>query len=772
MPASMPQGFATKQAPISGLPGSSGNAQGGSCQDAPLPPEVSAALAAGGAPRREREEISRLRGQLAEARELAAEAEQSAVMREAEARELRARLREAEEAKLAAEAEWVALEAERRRGMQDLARSLVRLEDADTRRRIAAETVALGRPEGGRPSSLALDLPSAGLGIAARRLSAVGGAVNGLAAGGAGRDGDARRASAQGSPLSSFASGSALASSGAPSDAGDGAGGSGAPGAGSEAAVEALALPPGGAAGEVWGDGVDVVLALQAVRDATARRVALERERKALTRRLRAMNRGLQQKPASEDSAAAVSASSSSASSSSASPASALGSAGGGVAAENGEGDSRGSRAADSRLRAWREGVGLASRGPDRAALVRLDHVQAEEALVARLVAAKAEEAAACDRLRALGKRRAVLKHELIRVTAETQSRLRARPTLNERYQLLRIMGKGGFSEVWRALDLRTAQEVAVKVHSTGEAWRDTRKQHYIKHAVREYEIHRSLDHANIVRLLDVFPIDTNSFATVMELCRGPDLDGILKERGSLPEREARPILLQVLSALRYLAGVDTPPPEESSSPAGLGAGVDVGGTGVMPPPSKRAAGTNGETAGGAAGAGASRMKIIHYDLKPANVLFGDDSTAKVTDFGLSKILDDAHPLRAAMDRAEGDVSSMELTSQGAGTYWYLPPECFATGGRHRVMISNKVDVWSLGVLFYQCLYGKRPFGDGMSQDALVRERVMLDAKDVSFPPKPAVTEGAKAFIRACLQHDQRLRPDVRTLCTHSYLLL
>ena len=39
------------------------------------------------------------------------------------------------------------------------------------------------------------------------------------------------------------------------------------------------------------------------------------------------------------------------------------------------------------------------------------------------------------------------------------------------------------------------------------------------------------------------------------------------------------------------------------------------------------------------------------------------------TDFGLSKIIDDSH-----------DGTSMELTSQGAGTYWYLPPECFVTG--------------------------------------------------------------------------------------------
>lgn len=49
----------------------------------------------------------------------------------------------------------------------------------------------------------------------------------------------------------------------------------------------------------------------------------------------------------------------------------------------------------------------------------------------------------------------------------------------------------------------------------------------------------------------------------------------------------------------------------------------------------------------------------------------------KITDFGLSKIM-------------EENESAVELTSQGAGTYWYLPPECFETG-HEPPRISNKV---------------------------------------------------------------------------------
>jgi serine/threonine protein kinase len=93
---------------------------------------------------------------------------------------------------------------------------------------------------------------------------------------------------------------------------------------------------------------------------------------------------------------------------------------------------------------------------------------------------------------------------------------------------------------------------------------------------------------------------------------------------------------------------------------------------------------------------------IIHYDLKPANVLLFDGEV-KLTDFGLSKQVKD-------IDEA-GD---MDLTSQGAGTYWYLPPECFRVESKPR--ISNKVDVWSVGVMFYQCLFGKKPFGHDQTQ--------------------------------------------------------
>lgn len=55
--------------------------------------------------------------------------------------------------------------------------------------------------------------------------------------------------------------------------------------------------------------------------------------------------------------------------------------------------------------------------------------------------------------------------------------------------------------------------------------------------------------------------------------------------------------------------------------------------------------------------------KVIHYDLKPQNIIF-HQGKVKITDFGICKTTNE-------------DI--IELTSQGVGTYWYLPPECFVT---------------------------------------------------------------------------------------------
>ena len=117
----------------------------------------------------------------------------------------------------------------------------------------------------------------------------------------------------------------------------------------------------------------------------------------------------------------------------------------------------------------------------------------------------------------------------------------------------------------------------------------------------------------------------------------------------------------------------------------------------------------------------------------------------------------------------------MELTSQGAGTYWYLPPECFEKSGSQAPRISTKVDVWSAGIIWYQLLYGDRPFGEGMAQEQMYHEKTIHRGAQVEFPEKrkdggaTKVSAEAKALIQQCLNPNQEARPDIAAVLASSY---
>ncbi|XP_053720690.1 serine/threonine-protein kinase tousled-like 2 isoform X1 [Synchiropus splendidus] len=352
--------------------------------------------------------------------------------------------------------------------------------------------------------------------------------------------------------------------------------------------------------------------------------------------------------------------------------------------------------------------------GQESEVLSLAEYHEQEEIFKLRIVYLKKEEAEIQTELEHLERVRNLHIRELKRIHNEDKSHFKDNPTLNDRYLLLHLLGRGGFSEVYKAFDLTEQRYVAIKIHQLNKNWREEKKQNYHKHACREYRIHKELDHPRIVKLYDYFSQDTDSFCTVLEYCEGNDLDFYLKQNKLMSEKEGRSIVMQIVNALKYLNHIRPP--------------------------------------------------IIHYDLKPGNILLVNGSASgeiKITDFGLSKIMDDD-----SYSSAEG----MELTSQGAGTYWYLPPECFVVGSEPP-KISNKVDVWSVGVIFYQSLYGRKPFGHNQSQQDILQENTILKATEVQFPPKPVVTSEAKAFIRRCLAYHKEDRIDVLQLASDPFLM-
>ncbi|CAD8073629.1 unnamed protein product [Paramecium sonneborni] len=277
-------------------------------------------------------------------------------------------------------------------------------------------------------------------------------------------------------------------------------------------------------------------------------------------------------------------------------------------------------------------------------------------------------------------------------------------PVIGERYILLSLLGKGGFSEVYKGYDLKEMKHVACKIHQLNQNWTINSKSYYVNLVTKEFKVHKELQHPNILKLYDSVEIDSNTFCTILEYCNGSDLSYFMRKYSSIQEREAKLIIQQLLEAVKYI----------------------------------------------------HMNKIIHYDIKPQNILFNQNEV-KLCDFGLCKEL-------------EQENSQLEYSTQAVGTYWYLPPECFLQENKSRLIISNKVDIWSIGVIFFEMLYGMKPFGNGESQETILKQKIILKSESVTFPKKPALSNECIEFIKGCLSYNQNDRFDIHQAQNHPYM--
>lgn len=79
---------------------------------------------------------------------------------------------------------------------------------------------------------------------------------------------------------------------------------------------------------------------------------------------------------------------------------------------------------------------------------------------------------------------------------------------------------------------------------------------------------------------------------------------------------------------------------------------------------------------------------------------------------------------------------------------WNCSPHIFSSSfgltSSDMLSLGNQVDVWSAGILFYQMLFGRRPFGHDQTQERILREDTIIKARKVDFPSRPAVSNEAK----------------------------
>jgi serine/threonine protein kinase len=278
-------------------------------------------------------------------------------------------------------------------------------------------------------------------------------------------------------------------------------------------------------------------------------------------------------------------------------------------------------------------------------------------------------------------------------------------------YEILSVIGRGGIGTVYRGRHHLDGRLAAVKVldHSPTVDATAARR------LAREYEVLRSLDHPNVVRVFGAGVSEGYSYLA-MELVLGLDLRAYLSPviDGSPVVREESPILTGSADgaprepglgadAIRALASMMDEPETEPERWPGAGRSASDGGAAApVPPPGPevlaalnhpdRVARLRGALAQVAeALAYVHRRGLVHRDLKPSNVMVDDGRQARLMDFGLVK------------GAAEADEA---LTAAGriVGTYRYMSPE-----QAQARPVDPRSDLYSLGVILYEFLAGVPP---------------------------------------------------------------
>ncbi|WP_327366915.1 Stk1 family PASTA domain-containing Ser/Thr kinase [Streptomyces sp. NBC_01217] len=243
---------------------------------------------------------------------------------------------------------------------------------------------------------------------------------------------------------------------------------------------------------------------------------------------------------------------------------------------------------------------------------------------------------------------------------------------LDGRYRVDARIAVGGMATVYRAVDTRLDRVLALKVMHPALATDAS----FVERFIREAKSVAGLAHPNVVAVFDQGAQGQYVYLA-MEYVAGCTLRDVLRERGALQPRAALDILEPVLAA--------------------LGA--------------------------------AHRAGFVHRDMKPENVLIGDDGRVKVADFGLV--------------RAVGAVTN--TTGSVLGTVSYLAPEQIEHG-----TADTRTDVYACGVVLYEMLTGSKPHaGDTPAQVIYQHLNEDVPAPSAAVPGLPAGLDGLVASATA-----------------------
>ncbi len=241
-------------------------------------------------------------------------------------------------------------------------------------------------------------------------------------------------------------------------------------------------------------------------------------------------------------------------------------------------------------------------------------------------------------------------------------------PEMIGRYQVLRLLGSGAMGSVVLAEDPRIKRKVAIKLMKL-EAVRTEADQHeYLARFQREAEVSGLLNHPGIVAIYDVGEVEGYGPFLAMEFVAGKPLDGIMKNGPALTMKEKLRIAVGLAEALDH----------------------------------------------------AHAKAIVHRDVKPGNVMVGEDGRPKLMDFGIAKRED----------------ASLTQTGTFLGTPSYASPEQIKEG-----TVDNRSDIFSFGVLVFELMSGQSPF-PGTSINTILYRIVNEPPVEVQPPVLGIIPEG------------------------------
>ncbi len=138
---------------------------------------------------------------------------------------------------------------------------------------------------------------------------------------------------------------------------------------------------------------------------------------------------------------------------------------------------------------------------------------------------------------------------------------------------------------------------------------------------------------------------------------------------------------------------------------------------------------------------------IAHLDLKPSNILLtaGKKPVLKLADFGLAQRL-----------------SSEETRSSVRGSYLYMAPEIL-----FRRKYDARVDLWSVGIILYECLFGKAPYKSDTLEELLHK---IKEERPIVVPRQASISKECRDLLNRCLERDPNVRISFEDFFAHPFL--